>query len=287
MIAFLKRVYDNFFLLRRAGQSLGFNYANLIPISAKISFKEVVDVIGKIDYPKQDVLVAMDSYRQIRNARALKKEPDTISWIENEIRPGDVFYDIGANIGAYSLIAGARTGGNCVVYSFEPSFSTFAALCKNIFLNNAQGSITPFQVALGKITGLTSLNYSDIGPGGAAHKFGEEQPDWVGAKTVNGKPFSQKVLLYSLDRFVKDFNLAMPNHIKIDVDGYEREVLVGAENVFSHPGLKSVLIEIEGSLEQQQEIIDFFIQKRFSLTQKTSHGNTFNCIFKRLSQSKV
>ncbi len=286
---FLKRVYDNFFLLRHAGKTIGLNNGgvSLLSNALKIAFKETINVIGNLDCSGGRIAMDVGSYRQIRNLRALKKEPETVAWIESTVKPGDVFYDIGANVGAYSFVAWAHTSAACKVYAFEPSFSTFAALCKNIFLNDASKSIVPFQVALGRITELAPLNYSDITPGGAAHKFGQEKPDVLCGPTVHGEEFSQKILCYKLDDFVKTFNLPQPNHIKLDVDGYELDVLVGGEATFSYPRLQSVLIEIDESLPQSKDVYDFFERKNFALISKDKRGGTFNCVFKHKLQSNA
>ena len=75
------------------------------------------------------------SKRVVKRARRMaNKEPGTVNWIETGVRDGDVFYDIGANIGIYSLLAAARIGAG-KVYSFEPDVSSFAGLLQVITLN--------------------------------------------------------------------------------------------------------------------------------------------------------
>jgi tRNA G46 methylase TrmB len=62
------------------------------------------------------------------------KEPDTLDWIDANLRDGDIVFDIGANIGLYTLYA-AKRNPRCTVYAFEPAFQNFASLCRNIALN--------------------------------------------------------------------------------------------------------------------------------------------------------
>ena len=114
----------------------------------KIALKEKINVVGRLDYQKAEILMDLSSYKQIRRLRASKKEPETVEWIEENIKPGEIFYDIGANVGAYSFVAWAHTGKKCKVYSFEPSFSTFAALSQNVFLNSASEEIIALQISL-------------------------------------------------------------------------------------------------------------------------------------------
>ena len=70
------------------------------------------------------------------------KEPDTIEWIDSFFREGDVIYDIGANIGQYSLYAAKKLKGNCRILAFEPEALNYSKLNKNIVLNNLTDSIT-------------------------------------------------------------------------------------------------------------------------------------------------
>jgi len=272
---FLLRMRKNFSFLKSAPEITGHSTGRVALFSRaiKVASKETIDVTGNLDYSGSRILMDVSSFQQMKRLSASTKEPETIAWIESEIKHGDVFYDIGANVGAYSFVAWAHTDRKCKGYAFEPSFSTFAALCKNIFLNSASKSIIPFQVALGPETKLASLNYSDITPGSALHKFNQNS---------SYPNFSQEILGYKLDDFIKTFGLPYPNHIKIDVDDYELDVLLGCEATFSHPHLNSVLIEISKSSPQSQGVYKFFERKKFSLVSKKERGAVFNCIFKRL-----
>ena len=91
-----------------------------------------VNPVGSMDYTPKRILMTADTKSQFNRLRSNQKEPETAAWIETELRAGDVLYDIGANVGAYSLIAWAASGGQSKVYAFEASFSTFESLCRNI-----------------------------------------------------------------------------------------------------------------------------------------------------------
>ena len=58
------------------------------------------------------------------------KESGTCEWIKNDIGPGDVFFDIGANIGIYSILAANRVGKTGKVYAFEPHSGNFTRLLR-------------------------------------------------------------------------------------------------------------------------------------------------------------
>lgn len=236
-----------------------------------IQVKESIDLVGKLDYTRGNIVMSLDSSKQLSRLKACSKEPETVEWIETQMCPEDIFYDLGANVGAYSFVAHAATGGSCTIYSFEPSFSTFAVLCKNILLNDCQGKIVPFHVALSHKTGLLTFNYSSITPGAAFHSLKET----VG-KDGDSKPeFTQTIPGYSLDDFVSQFGLQLPNHIKIDVDGAEMDILKGADKTLAYPGLRSILIEIDKKENSYMEIISLLEGKGFRI--RSTHprgGNT-------------
>jgi hypothetical protein len=97
--------------------------------------------------------------------------------------------------------------------------------------------VVPLPVLLGDRTGLVSLGYSDVAPGGAEHLLG----------SAGGSAYRQPTLQYRLDDLVEQFGLRAPTVLKIDVDGAESAVLGGAPVTLAGPELRSVLIEVERS----------------------------------------
>ena len=69
-------------------------------------------------------------------------EPDMVEWLKNMLVPGDVFWDIGANVGAYSILA-AKLCPGAQVFSFEPFIPTFAHLWENVVLNDVATQVFP------------------------------------------------------------------------------------------------------------------------------------------------
>jgi len=205
-----------------------------------------------MDYSQETIKMVVDSW--IENDVRLfssEKEPDTIEWLEKWFKPGDVFYDIGANVGAYSLVAFTYLNGKTKVFAFEPGFVTFPHLCKNIYLNNATGSIIPLPVALSDQTSLTSFHYQNLIPGGALHALG----DPINHLGKLFEPvFTLSTISYKIDDFVRQFNLPIPNHIKIDVDGTEFRILKGAKITLSDPKLRSIMLEFNQEHEDSKNI---------------------------------
>lgn len=169
------------------------------------------------------------------------KEPETISWIENLVKPKDVFYDIGANIGVFSLFTRAFHGPKVKVISFEPCYHNFNKLCLNVLANSFSGSITPFCVALNDKTEFGFLNVISNISGSSGHNIKT-------ARNQFGKKFEpvlrQGIFSVTLDEAIGKFGFPRPDHIKIDTDGFEEAVLGGGRRVFKNSKLRSVLIEV-------------------------------------------
>lgn len=222
---------------------LGVIVIRFVPRFLWLRIRDASAIVARMDYAKAPITISVDSWVENKvRLYSCAKEPSTIEWIEAQFKPGDVFYDIGANIGAYSLVAFGFLAGNTNVYSFEPGFATFPQLAKNIYLNNASHSITPFQIALSDRTGIINFHYQNLLSGGALHALGEPL-DYQG--TPFTPVFTLPTLSYRLDDFIEKFNLPLPNHIKIDVDGTEYNILQGASKVLCSPQLRTVLLETD------------------------------------------
>ena len=220
----------------------GVGITRLLPMGLWLRIREEASVVRQLDYTRRPIYICVDSW--IENDVRLypcSKEPYTVEWIEGWFKPGDVFYDIGANIGAYSLIVFKFLGGQTKIYAFEPGFVAFPQLCRNIYLNGGGKSIVPLQIALAHETSIAKFNYQNLVSGGALHSLGAAV-DYLGR---DFEPvLSLDALSYRLDDFVEQFGLQTPNHIKVDVDGTEYQVLQGSEKILGRPKLRSVLVEV-------------------------------------------
>ncbi len=199
----------------------------------------------RLDYPDAEIHLRVSCNSERRRLRACAKEPWTVDWIDQMVCAGEVLYDIGANVGAYSLVAAKKPGGAARVFAFEPSYATLASLCANIVLNEAASHITPLPVAVSNRNALDIFKLLDVEPGAARHSLGPEPSDE--GPTV----WAQPVLTYRLDDLIEHFGLPSPNHVKLDVDGGELDVLEGAAATLASPALRSMLIEVSTSLSEQ------------------------------------
>lgn len=191
----------------------------------------------------------------------LDKEPETIEWINlwSSENHASIMYDIGANIGIYSLYAALKSRLNCI-YSFEPVHNNFNSLQNNVVLNHKL-NINPLNIAISNFSGLQDLYISDSRIGNSGAQLGAA----VNENGENFKPvLTQKVLCSSLDDLVSIFNIPIPNYIKIDVDGKERDIILGMKNILNSESLRSLLIEIN-SIDQFIEIKEILQCHQFEL----------------------
>jgi FkbM family methyltransferase len=181
----------------------------------------------------------------------MESEPGTIKWIDNYIDKSDIVYDIGANIGVFSLYIAEKK--NAKVYAFEPESLNYATLNRNIFHNNLQNNIIALNIAANDKEELAVLNLSNFIAGGSCHNFNEElDPNHKGFDPV----FKQGAMGVRLDYMVNNLNLPYPNHIKIDVDGNEYKVIEGMKDILASKELKSIWIELNTKLDKDSQIID-------------------------------
>lgn len=176
------------------------------------------------------------------------KEPETLDWIDQQLRDGATFFDIGANVGEFSLYAARRHPGLRVV-AFEPEYANVHLLKDNLLANGLQDRVMVYSIALGNRTGLSHLHIQDATPGAALHTESSVALD----RTRAQKPviWREGVYTMTLDAFCEETGLS-PNYLKIDVDGTEPEILQGAPRTLRSPTLRSLLVEMCGGLRVRE-----------------------------------
>ncbi len=179
----------------------------------------------------------------------LSKEPETIEWIDG-FDEGDTFWDIGANVGVYSIYAAIDR--RIRVLAFEPSAGNYFLLNRNIELNRLNDALRAFCIAFSDRGGLDALNMQSTGLGGALSSFGVTV-DESGHEFAPA--FRQGMIGYSVDRFVEQFNPPFPNRMKIDVDGIEDRIVVGAAATLADARLKSISIELDASRASHTDVV--------------------------------
>jgi len=190
------------------------------------------------------------------------KEPETLSWIETFFNEGDVFFDIGACIGVYSLFAAKILHRNVVVHAFEPAYHNFFKLCSNIIQNDLIGTIIPHCIGLSNRTSIDVLNMVSTEIGSSGHNVG--QPiDYLG-KTFE-PVFVQGLFCTAVDELIDPFDFPIPNHIKIDVDGLEPGIIQGMTKTVSNESVRSILVEVNNKTNERKIIENILFNAGFSL----------------------
>lgn len=238
--------------------------------ASQARLKQEINPVLRLDFEPVPIHLHADSKTDLIRVKSCAKEPATVQWIVDRMKPGEVLYDVGANVGAYSLVAAmhAQRGGK--VYAFEPSFATFQQLCRNVVLNQCQDAVIPHMLALSAGTGIARFNYTSLQGGTSLHTLGEA----VDYKGEQFEPmYRQEMLSFSIDDLVFRFGFAPPTLMKIDVDGTELDIIEGAAQVLAGPSLKSVILEICERRGTRAKIVERMLSHGFSLTAKLSHGD--------------
>jgi len=176
---------------------------------------------------------------QERARNVMTKEPEMIPWLR-QLQSDDVLWDIGANVGVFSIYAGVTR--RCTVVAFEPSAANFYVLTKNIQANRLDDRTTSYCVALSGETKLGVLNLDSPSLGSALTQFGKTG-EWS-RYSLSHSPLRHGMIGVTVDEFVKTFDPPFPTHLKMDVDGLELPILEGATATLRDPRLKSAIVEI-------------------------------------------
>ena len=223
-------------------------------------------------------LFVPDELNDWRAITFASKEPETLAWIDT-FENSSVFWDVGANIGLYSIYAAQKK--SCKVVAIEPSIFNLEILAKNIALNKAERLVTIFPIALTNQNsqGLFSMSSDEVG--GALSTFGKEYG--YDGKKLDFK-FQFQGIGMRMDNAVDLWGLDQPDYVKVDVDGIEHLVLEGFGEKLKK--VKSLLIEVNKDFKEQAAAIEHLMIKHgfnllteHPLTSLNIAGRTFNQIW--------
>lgn len=217
------------------------------------------------------------------------KEPETIDWIRT-FSKGSVFWDIGANVGSYSIYAASLNRGFKIL-AFEPSAPNYFLLNRNIFLNKMDATISAYSLAFNDSDSLGFFHMNSDLPGGAMNLFSEKtvQETKIGLDTIQMN-CKQAMISYSIDSFVELFKPPFPNYIKIDVDNIEDQIVKGGLKTIGNPKVKSVLIELDDNeIEYGKKVLQMMKKAGFSnyerkhspMFENSKFSSFYNYIFYR------
>lgn len=154
-----------------------------------------------------------------------------MAFVLHALRREDLFIDVGANVGSYTILACAAVGARG--YCLEPVPATHARLVENLRLNQLDGRVRCLNMGAGAQTGVLGFS-SDMDAGNRVLADGEVRAGRI------------EVPVTTLDALLEGES---PTMMKIDVEGYETSVLMGAQATLRKPSLHSVIMEVNGSGE--------------------------------------
>lgn len=168
-------------------------------------------------------------------------EPDTQRLLESWLRPGAVFYDLGANVGFFSLIASQLVGPEGHVYALEPSPATARALRSNV-ARNGLANVTVIEAAAGRDDGTARLDPVDGEASQSARLLDDGERGGLAVRVV------------SIDTLVRD-GARPPDVVKIDVEGAEEDAVVGMRTTLaaSRPSIVCEIHQTRHTLEHPVE----------------------------------
>ena len=158
------------------------------------------------------------------------QEYEDMLFLLHFLREEDFFVDVGANIGSFTILASGHVGSRTM--SFEPVPQTYQSLLDNIAINRLEDKVSVKNLALGSEKG--NVKFTNILFGAINHVCTNEETD-----------DSIEVPTDTLDNILQDEKV--PLLIKIDVEGFETEVINGAIDTLKKDGLKAIIIELNGS----------------------------------------
>jgi FkbM family methyltransferase len=150
-----------------------------------------------------------------------------MSFVLHLLRADDLFADIGANVGSYTVLAAGVCGSR--VRAVEPGGRAGAALARNIALNNLSDRVSVAAVALGASVGERAFS------------MGQDTTNRIVSESTG---VHQRVPQTTADLMFAD---ETPLAMKLDVEGYEAAVLAGAHATLADPALKALILELNGS----------------------------------------
>lgn len=173
-----------------------------------------------------------------------KPDPTTVEWLTRHVAIGDVLYDVGAGVGAYTVIAAARRGS--IVVAFEPGYAAFKLLCDNLRLNGCAGSVIPMPLAVAGEDGLAELKYAPGHPGEERHIV-HPAPWRTRRAGPDERAFVQPACAITLDAARERYTLPWPNHLRFGEHTPVSAALAAATSLLRSDGLKTIFMTVSAN----------------------------------------
>jgi FkbM family methyltransferase len=232
--------------------------------------QKLIDATLAVETPRGTLsFVLLGKTSAGRALSVITKQPATIDWIDR-FEPGSVFWDVGANVGVFSLYA--ALGNRAKVVAFEPAAVNYFLLAANCEANNLVQQIDCLLVGLGRQRAIDRLEVSQFRSGRSFSFKGKTGEAFAGR---------QAAVVLSIDELVADYGLPCPHYIKIDAPGASESIIAGAARTLRRPELRQVHLELRDS-KGGQRIREMLTQGGFAATTTSLHGGTSDVTFARV-----
>lgn len=202
------------------------------------------------------------------------ERPQT-EWFRRCILPGDVVVDVGASFGHYTALAASLVGSGGKVYAFEPSPMPSATIAKMVE-NSGAKQIILTRAALGAQKGAVDLLLPSKDSALHTPSIFASDPAFT----------AHRIEVMTLDDFAEEKKIGRIKLIKIDVEGYEPDVLVGMNRLFAERRVENIVIEFNSGwlekngttpeeLEKKIEALGFDVKEKTAVQDGLLDGMTF------------
>jgi FkbM family methyltransferase len=190
------------------------------------------------------------------------KETGTMTWLDQGLKAGDRFLDIGANIGIYTIAAAHRVGPQGRVFAVEPHKANAVSLMRNILRNGFENRVEVLAFPVSDARMFAKFNYTSLGASETGSQFGSTRLD---NSNKEFKPAASELCLgVTVDELVEQGAIEAPALVKIDVDGIELKILKGMQGLLAAPH-KPRSVQVELNVGEHEAVIEFMAANGYAL----------------------
>jgi len=189
-----------------------------------------------IEWPVNDTVIRIDP--RARRLVSPVVEPELWSWLQSNVKAGDRVLDVGSFLGVYAVVLARWVGTTGRVLAFEPTPGTLRTLERHIQINDVGERVRVFPVALGQTHGEVAL-----------HEHSDPYRNAVGVTDPEGAGTAiSQVKVTTIDAVCRELRFE-PTLLRMDVQGFERAVLMGAAETIAHGrGRLRMVVEVHPQL---------------------------------------
>lgn len=257
VVRFLRLLADVFIAIFR----LNGNWRLATEIQQKINPVIKVDIGGGIE-----AVFRTGHGRLVWHARTiLGEERLMIEWLDS-FDNDDVFFDIGANIGKYTIYA-ALKHKDLRAFCLEPELNNIQTIYENLYFNDLLGRCVIVPYGVSDKEALEPFHIREMTKAGALNNIGSASPYEID----RSRSFVSHAFCIALDSFIERYGLPSPTKVKIDVDGNEYRVLCGMKEALKR-SVKELYIELDVKFSDHRRAIALLEECGFGLKEIENTG---------------